>query len=69
MASTPDIRAWLPGAQSSKDTFASPKSIPPGTYALDVAILDEAGKSPRVHLANLGERSDGWTELSKVVVK
>lgn len=75
LESQADIRAWLPGAVDVLDTFTVPSSLPAGTYAIEVAILDRAGTDPAtdplppLRLAMEGRGSDGWYALSSIEVE
>ena len=62
-----DLPTWLPEAlQKVEDTISIPRDAPPGTYHLDVAILDEDGRSAAVFLAIEGKREDRWYAVSRV---
>jgi hypothetical protein len=64
-----DVRRWLPGeSHVVEERVTLPGDMPPGTYELDVALLDEDGKSALVNLAIAGGRADRWYALSKVDV-
>jgi hypothetical protein len=64
-----DLRRWLPGSlQHVEEIETVPNDVPVGTYRLDVAILNEDGRSPGVHLAIEGMREDRWYHLSKVTI-
>lgn len=62
-----DIRQWLPGSHHTEYQMKTPDSLPPGQYSLEVALLDESGKS-RIQLANEGRQPDGWYSLSSITV-
>jgi hypothetical protein len=64
-----DVRTWLPGEHEANDVLPIPAGITPGSYSLDVAVLAEDGSGPRVKLAIVGERVDGWYAVSDVTVK
>lgn len=64
-----DVRTWLPKAlQTREEMISIPAGLAPGTYQLDVAILDQAGRVPYVALAIEGQRDDGWYQVSTVAV-
>ncbi len=67
--SSADIRTWLPGDHDLDETFAVPPGILAGTYALDVAILDLGADRALLELALTDRQSDGWYNLSAVVVR
>ena len=65
-----DLKGWLPGRrQTADDRVRLPNDLAAGRYALDVAILDQAGGSPYVQLAIEGRRSDGWYALSRLEIR
>jgi hypothetical protein len=74
LASDVDVRAWLPGEHEVTDVLALP-SMAPGTYALEVALLDRPGTDPTTAalpptwLATVGRADDGWTPVSSVTVE
>ena len=75
LASTVDIRAWLPGAHKVKDTVVIPADLPAGEYALELALLDRDGINPAtsalppLRLGIKGRGADGWYGLSKITVR
>jgi hypothetical protein len=61
---------WLPGSQHVvKETKTIPKEVPAGHYHLDVAILNEDGRSAAVSLAIEGKREDHWYPVSIVIIR
>ena len=72
---TADTRTWLPGSWTISDTFTVPATLPPGTYSIEVALLDRPGTNPTtIPLAPLflgieGRGSDGWYALSTLEVQ
>jgi hypothetical protein len=74
-ASREDIRSWLPGRRRAADTLAVPADLPPGVYAIDIAILDRPGTDPATHalppleLGIAGRRPDGWYPVSQITVE
>jgi len=69
-ASTAQLRRWLPGAQHEvEDALTLPEGIPEGSYALDVAILDQGARAPFVDLAISGKRPDRWYPISTVLIR
>ena len=65
-----DLKQWLPGPSPEVvDTLVVPRSVPEGTYTVDVAILSEDGRSPNVDLAIEGKRADRWYPVSNVRIE
>lgn len=67
--STAVIRRWLPGKIRIEDTFLVPRSIPAGSYQLDVAIVELRTQRPAIKLAIAGRQIDGWYPVSRIEVK
>jgi len=53
---------------SVADTITLPPDMPPGTYALSIAVVGEQSEEPVVRLGIKGRASDGWYPLSSVQV-
>ncbi|MBI9050117.1 MAG: DUF4832 domain-containing protein [Anaerolineaceae bacterium] len=64
-----DLREWLPGYHEVQDAVILPGEIPAGTYFLDVAILTEDKTTAHVKLAIEGLRTDGWYEISELMIE
>ncbi len=64
-----DLKQWLPGPHLVADTVVVPGTVPPGSYALDVAILSEDGRSAHVDLAIEGKRPDRWYPVSYIAIR
>jgi hypothetical protein len=64
-----DITSWLPGDNLYDDRVAVPANIPPGTYELEIALLDPVSRTPKVKLAIEGRKPDGWYGLGKIRVE
>jgi hypothetical protein len=68
------IREWLPGPRQVVDQLPLPVCLEPGTYDIDVAIMDRAGIAPAteplppLHLGIAGRDEDGWYRISEMVV-
>jgi hypothetical protein len=63
-----DIRLWLPGSSSTvRGTFHP--NVAAGTYTLAVAILDPAGNTPSLRLANVSYYRGGRTPLGRVGIE
>jgi hypothetical protein len=63
-----DLQQWIPGPHGIVDTLVVPEAVLPGTYAIDVAILSEDGRS-HVDLAIEGKRADRWYPVSSVSIE
>ncbi len=64
-----DTRTWLPGDNLYNNSVFVPRSIPDGTYDLEIALVDPATRQPRINLAIAGREPDGWYRLGSVDVK
>lgn len=75
LESAADIRTWTPGTHETVDTFTLPEDLEPGTYRIEVAVLDRDGTQPSttalppLQLAFEGRGADGWYELSELEVE
>ncbi len=68
--SSADLKQWLPGAlHRTEDTVVVPKTVPTGSYMLDVAILSEDARFAAVDLAIEGKRADRWYPVSRVEIR
>ncbi len=63
-----DITAWLPGDNLFDQRLPIPAGLPPGEYALKLALLDTAAAAPRVNLAIAGKDAEGWYDLGRIRV-
>ena len=64
------LMRWLPGrSHVVTDEETVPEKVPAGTYSLDVAILNEDGRSAHVDLAIEGKRADRWYPVSSVTIR
>ena len=63
-----DVRKWLPGTHTALELLQIPADIAPGTYELNLALLDPAHGTPAVRLAVAGRGDDGWYPLSRIEV-
>ena len=74
-STTTDVRTWLPGTFETIDSFTVPSDLAPGTYQIELAILDRAGENPAtaalppLQLATAGRAADGWYPLSSLTVE
>ncbi|CAI8710065.1 Beta-galactosidase [Brevibacillus sp. IT-7CA2] len=64
-----NIRKWLPGKKTVKQSLEIPDDLPEGTYTLCVAILDPHTEKPGIQFAMEGKRSDGRYTLGAVQVR
>jgi len=62
------IKGWLPGDRVVKVSYSVPTHTPPGSYGLDLGILDPRTGKPAVRIAIEGRRPDGWYSLSRITV-
>ena len=75
ISSEADIRAWIPGEHEVVDVVDLATDLAPGTYDVDVALLDRAGTEPETaplpptHLATEGRDEDGWVVVSQLTVE
>jgi hypothetical protein len=51
------------------DTVVVPRTVSPGTYGVDLAVLAEDGRSAHVDLAIEGKRTDRWYEVSTLTIR
>jgi hypothetical protein len=69
-----DIRDWVPGSYQVTDVLPLPVCLEPGTYDIDVAIVDRAGLAPAteplppLHLGIASRDEDGWYRISEITV-
>jgi hypothetical protein len=63
-----NISGWLPGDIVYKDAVFLPAEIRPGSYELQVGILDRLLSKPCIRLANVGRTNDGWYTLDEIEV-
>lgn len=69
MLTSVDIRNWLPGDAIYDDAVFVPATMPPGEYELEVALVDEASRTPKIKLAIEGITGEGWYPMGKITVK
>jgi uncharacterized protein YfaT (DUF1175 family) len=63
-----DIKQWLPGDIVYEDAVFIPSDTSPGTFELQIGILDPMLAGPRINLAMEGRNAEGWYSLGKVEV-
>jgi hypothetical protein len=72
--SVQDVRTWLPGPVEVRDSVDLPAELAPGTYELELAMLDRDGANPDTKalpplaLGIDGRRPDGWYAVSTLEV-
>jgi len=64
-----NLMDWLPGSHEVEEAVTIPAGILPGTYSLDVAILNEDADAAHVELAIGGKRPDKWYPVSEVTIR
>ena len=69
LATSTDIRTWLPGDIVFEEKLYIPHDMPTGDYQLELAIVDPVVFDPRVKLAIDGVNKDGWYSMGKIMVK
>jgi hypothetical protein len=68
--SSANLKQWLPGERYwVEDAQVIPEHLPGGVYQVDVAVLDEGGRSALVDLAVAGRRPDRWYRVSTVTLR
>jgi hypothetical protein len=68
--SSANLKQWLPGERYRvEDAQVIPEHLPGGVYQVDVAVLDEGGRSALVDLAIAGRRTDRWYRVSTVTLR
>ena len=63
-----EINSWLPGEALYDDAILIPPDISPGTYELQIAIVDRQTFDPKVKIAIEGRKEDGWYTLGKIKI-
>jgi len=64
-----DIKQWLPGDAVFEDAVFIPADILPGSYEIQIGILDPMLVEPKISLAIEGRTSDGWYSLGELEIK
>lgn len=64
-----DIRTWLPGDVVYDDAVFVPRALAAGRYDLDIAIVEESTRQPKVKLAIAGVKPDGWYALGSIEIR
>ncbi len=68
IATSADIRTWLPGDIVHEEKLYLPDDMPPGDYQIEVAIVDPVSFRPRIKLAIEGVNDEGWYPMGKIRV-
>jgi hypothetical protein len=63
---TADIREWMPGDIWFDSDLPVPPDLPPGTYKMQMAMLELTGETPAIHWAVEGREADGWYTMGEV---
>lgn len=66
---TVDIREWLPGRHSIKESITIPRNLKKETYEVNVAILDPDIEEPAIHLEMKGKRDDLRYKIGEITLK
>ena len=69
IATSADIRTWLPGDIVFEEKLYIPHDMPAGEYQLEIGIVDPVAFDPRVKLAIEGVNKDGWYPMGLINVK
>ena len=64
-----DIRQWLPGNNLYDGAVFIPPDMPPGTYTLQIGIIDPRSSKPAIQLAIEGKDPEGWYSMGKITVE
>jgi hypothetical protein len=64
-----DVRKWLPGDAVYDGTLYVPDNLKPGTYRLQIALLDPGTGEPAIRLAIEGCQPDGWYDLGEIIIE
>jgi hypothetical protein len=62
------VRGWLPGAATEREDLPLPVNVAPGRYALDLAVVDPAGRQPALRLAFNAPADGLWYQISELAV-
>ena len=68
IATSADIRTWLPGDIVFEEKLYIPHDMPLGEYQIEVAIVDPVAFDPRVKLAIEGVNTDSWYTMGKIKI-
>jgi len=63
------IPSWLPGDSLYAGRVFLPPDLPPGSYDLQLGIVERETRRPRVRLAIEGATAEGWYPMGPIVVE
>ena len=69
LATSADVKQWLPGDAVFDSTLYVPYELKPGKYRLRVALLDPRTQEPAIQLAIQGRQPDGWYDLGEIQIQ
>jgi len=64
-----DITSWLPGDSLFDDRVFLPPDLPEGEYEVQLGIVDQQTREPRVRLAIEGRNEEGWYPMGTISVE
>lgn len=64
-----EIKKWLPGDAVFDGSVYVPETLRPGTYRLQIALLDPRTRQPNIQLAIKGRGPDGWYDMGAITVE
>jgi hypothetical protein len=64
-----EIKKWLPGDTVFDGSVYVPDTLRPGTYRLQIALLDPRTRRPAIRLAIKGLDPDGWYDMGVIIVE
>lgn len=64
-----DITQWMPGITTLNSSIELPNSIASGAYELQLGIISNETKAPRVRLAIEGVNDEGWYSIGRLLIK
>jgi len=64
-----DVRKWLPGDAVYEGSVYVDAGLPPGRYAMRVAMLDPRTGEPAIRFAMEGRQEDGWYNVSEIEIQ
>ena len=62
------VRGWLPGDHKAAPTWILPAKLPPGTYRVEIGIVDPTGGNPVLRLPLQDRTADGFYPVSNLRV-
>ncbi|MFK5974476.1 MAG: DUF4832 domain-containing protein [Flavobacteriaceae bacterium] len=68
LATTANIRNWMPGDIIFEENLYIPLDMPVGEYQVEIALVDPVAYEPRVNLAIQGLNSEGWYTMGKIKI-